>query len=67
MRKQPGFTNSMVDDLDFFIETINPENENEYMHEGKWKPFLLEKEIIPLKSGEHYCRCQNISTWSSNK
>ena len=47
-----GFTNSMVDDLDFFIETINPENENEYMHEGKWKPFLLEKEIIPLKSGK---------------
>ena len=46
-----GFTNSMVDDLDFFIEKINPKNKNQYYHDGKWKDFLLEKEKIPLKSG----------------
>ena len=47
-----GFTNSMVDDLDFFIEKINPKNKNQYYHDGKWKKFLLEKETIPLKSGK---------------
>ena len=47
-----GFTNSMVDDLDFFIEKINPKNKNQYYHDGKWKSFLLEKEKIPLKSGK---------------
>ena len=46
-----GFTNSMVDDLDFFVEKINPDNKNQYMHGGKWKNFLLEKEIVKLKSG----------------
>jgi len=47
-----GFTNSMVDDLDFFIEKINPENKSQYYHDGKWKNFLIEKETIPLKSGK---------------
>ena len=47
-----GFTNTMVDDLDFFIEKINPKNKNQYYHDGKWKKFLLEKETIPLKSGK---------------
>ena len=47
-----GFTNSMVDDLDFFIEKINPENKDQYFHDGKWKRFLKEKERIPLKSGK---------------
>ena len=31
-----GFTNSMVDDMDFFIEKINPENENQYLYDGIW-------------------------------
>ena len=47
-----GFTNSMVDDLDFFIEKINPKNKNQYYHDGKWKNFKIEKETIPLKSGQ---------------
>ena len=47
-----GFTNSMVDDLDFFIEEINPNNKDQYLYGGEWKTFLREKEVIPLKSGK---------------
>ena len=47
-----GFTNSMVDDLDFFIETINPENPNEYRSGEKWLPVKLVEETIPLKNGK---------------
>ncbi len=43
-----GFTNSMVDDLDFFIEEINPENENQYKHDGKWKNIKKIKEEIKI-------------------
>ena len=32
-----GLTNSMVDDMDFFIETINPDNKNQYLYDGKWQ------------------------------
>ena len=46
-----GFTNSMVDDLDFFIETINPKNPNEYRSGDKWLPMELVQETIPLKNG----------------
>ena len=47
-----GFTNSMVDDLDFFIETINPKNPNEYRSGDKWMPIELVEETIPLKNGK---------------
>ena len=47
-----GFTNSMVDDLDFFIETINPKNPNEYRSGDKWLPIELVEETIPLKNGK---------------
>ena len=46
-----GFTNSMVDDLDFFIEKINPKNKYEYKHDGVWKKFVVEKEVVPLGGG----------------
>ena len=42
-----GFTNTMVDDVDFFVETINPINENEYLHDNKWRPMAILKETIP--------------------
>mgnify|MGYP003387371028 FL=1 len=46
-----GFTNSMVDDVDFFVETMNPENPNEYKSGNKWLPVELIEETIPLKNG----------------
>ena len=47
-----GFTNSMVDDVDFFIETINPKDPNQYLHGEKWKNMKLVHETIPLKNGK---------------
>jgi len=44
-----GFTNSMVDDLDFFIEEINPNNINEYKHENEWLLISRKKETFSIK------------------
>ena len=45
-----GFTNSMVDDMDFFIETINPKNNNQYLYDGKWLDMKIITETIKLKN-----------------
>ena len=45
-----GFTNSMVDDMDFFTETINPNNKNQYLYDGKWQDMKIIKETIRLKN-----------------
>ncbi|MBT3502860.1 MAG: penicillin acylase family protein [Candidatus Marinimicrobia bacterium] len=46
-----GFTNSMVDDVDFFVEQINPKNKNEYKSGDKWLTIDVFEETIPLKDG----------------
>lgn len=46
-----GFTNSMADDLDFFLETIHPDNPNRYLSGERWLDMELAEERIPLKSG----------------
>tara|TARA_Y100000748_G_C15502574_1_gene490682 strand:+ start:4503 stop:6896 length:2394 start_codon:yes stop_codon:yes gene_type:complete len=45
-----GFTNSMVDDMDFFTETINPNDKNQYLYDGKWEDMKIIKETIKLKN-----------------
>ena len=40
----------MVDDMDFFIETINPDNPNEYLYDGNWEKMKIIKESIRLKN-----------------
>ena len=45
-----GFTNSMVDDMDFFTETINPKNKNQYLYDGKWQDMKIITETIKLKN-----------------
>jgi len=47
-----GFTNSMVDDMDFFIETVNPENSTQYLYGETWQNMKLIEERIPLKDGK---------------
>jgi penicillin G amidase len=44
-----GMTNVMVDNLDFFIEKINPENPDEYLYKGEWKKIRTKKERIKIK------------------
>ena len=47
-----GMTNVSVDNIDFYIETINPENENQYKLNGEWKDLEIRKETIKIKGGE---------------
>jgi penicillin amidase len=46
-----GLTNSMVDDMDFFIESINPKNPNQYLYNNSYQDMRVIKEKIPLKNG----------------
>ena len=46
-----GMTNVMLDGADFYIETINPDNPNQYKYNGSWKDMKVEKEKIKI-SGE---------------
>lgn len=46
-----GFTNVMVDDMDFYLEKINPDNPDEYMFNGAWRPMTVRRERIRVKGG----------------
>jgi penicillin G amidase len=47
-----GMTNVTVDDLDFYLETINPADSNQYMLDGEWKDMRIETEEIIVKGTE---------------
>ncbi|MCG6910153.1 MAG: penicillin acylase family protein, partial [Deltaproteobacteria bacterium] len=47
-----GFTNVMVDDMDFYLEKINPENPNQYEFNGQWKEMQVRREKIGVKGGD---------------
>lgn len=47
-----GMTNVMVDDMDFYLEKVNPNNKLQYQLNGKWKNFTVVKEEIKIKGGE---------------
>jgi len=44
-----GMTNVTVDDTDFYLETINPEDSNQYLLDGKWMGMKVVEEKIPVK------------------
>ncbi|MDZ7292295.1 MAG: penicillin acylase family protein [candidate division KSB1 bacterium] len=44
-----GFTNGMVDDLDFYLEKINPASPDEYWTGSGWKKMEVLEEYIPIK------------------
>lgn len=44
-----GFTHGMIDDLDFYLEKINPANANEFWHNGAWQKMDVIEEYIPVK------------------
>ena len=46
-----GMTNVMLDDIDFYIETLN-EDSTRYMLDGQWRDIKLKKEIIYTKEGD---------------
>ncbi len=47
-----GMTNVTVDDLDFYLETINPADSNQYLLDGNWKDMVLVEEHIPVKGAD---------------
>lgn len=44
-----GVTNVMVDDVDFYIEKINPENPRQYWYKGHWENMRVIEETIRVK------------------
>ena len=46
-----GFTNVSLDDMDFYLERINPDNPDEYEFNGQWRKMKVTKEAIKLKDG----------------
>ena len=44
-----GFTNTMVDDLDFFYEKVNELDSTKYLYENEWYDFKSRKELISIK------------------
>jgi penicillin G amidase len=51
-----GMTNVMVDDMDFYIETLSKEDTGLYKLDGKWIPLKTQKEIIYTKEGDSVIR-----------
>ncbi|MFO7922321.1 MAG: penicillin acylase family protein [Bacteroidales bacterium] len=46
-----GMTNVMLDDMDFYLETINPSDPHQYKYLGEWKEMEVKTEII--KTGKN--------------
>jgi penicillin amidase len=47
-----GLTNVMNDDIDFYKETLNPNDSNQYKLNGQWKDMLVKHEKIAVKGGD---------------
>jgi len=47
-----GFTNVMLDDVDFYIERINPKNPRQYWYKDRWEDVRVVKETIRVKGEE---------------
>jgi penicillin amidase len=47
-----GMTNVYVDNLDFYLEIINPEDSDKYEFNGQWKDMVIKKETINTKEGK---------------
>ena len=47
-----GLTMFENDDTDFFIETINPENEQQVKFRGSWENLVVRKETIKVKGAD---------------
>ncbi len=47
-----GMTNLYTDDIDLYLEKINPDNPDEYWFNGEWVPLEVRAEVIKVKGGE---------------
>lgn len=51
-----GMTNTYVDNMDFYLEKINPSNSNQYLYLDEWKDFDIKRELITIKGGDTVLR-----------
>ncbi len=47
-----GMTNVMLDDMDFYVETLSKDDTSFYKLDGNWLPLEISKEIIYTKEGD---------------
>lgn len=47
-----GFTNAMVDDSDFFVERVNPDDPGQYLTPQGWASFETREEVIQVKGAD---------------
>ncbi len=47
-----GMTNVMLDDVDFYLETVNPSNPHQYKYMGDWKDMEVKNEIFITGKGD---------------
>jgi len=47
-----GMTNVMLDDMDFYKETIHKKDSGKYLLDGNWKDIKIEQEHIPVKDSD---------------
>ncbi len=47
-----GLTMFENDDIDFYIERVNPNDPTKYWHKGQWVPFETRQELINIKGGQ---------------
>ena len=56
-----GMTNVMLDDMDFYMETLNEEDSGQYLLDGVWKDLIIKEELINIKGGESVTRYNRFS------
>lgn len=47
-----GFTTSVLDSQDLYVERINPENEDEYLTQNGWQKFTHSSQVIKVKGAD---------------
>ena len=47
-----GFTNAMADDVDFFVERVDPADSTRYLTPTGWVPFRVRSETIRVKGAD---------------
>jgi len=56
-----GMTYVAVDDIDFYLETINPADTNQYLLDGVWQDMEIRKETIRIKGGDSRVRINRFT------
>lgn len=51
-----GMTNVYVDEVDFYLETIDKDSPNRYLFNGEWKDMLVRNEKIAVKGADTVTR-----------